>query len=98
MMNASVDRVFTFVPDGIESALAKAQEVAADKRIRAHGRRSSTSNTSPRGSWTRSESTWSTSCSEEAAGCSTSSRGKSELERTGVTETHGAHLEYHVRR
>jgi hypothetical protein len=39
--------------------------------------RSSTSNTSRRGSWTRSESTWSTSCSEEAAGCSTSSRGKS---------------------
>ena len=30
---ASSDPVFTFVTDGIESALAKAQEVAAEKRI-----------------------------------------------------------------
>ena len=30
---ASADPVFTFVTDGIESALAKAQEVAGDKRI-----------------------------------------------------------------
>ena len=29
----SADPVFTFVTDGIESALAKAQEVAGDKRI-----------------------------------------------------------------
>jgi dihydrofolate reductase len=31
--SASSDPVFTFVTDGIERALAKAQEVAADKRI-----------------------------------------------------------------
>jgi dihydrofolate reductase len=30
---ASADPVFTFVPDGIESALAKAHEVAGDKKI-----------------------------------------------------------------
>jgi dihydrofolate reductase len=30
---ASADRVFTFVTDGIESALAKAQEAAGEKRI-----------------------------------------------------------------
>jgi dihydrofolate reductase len=30
---ANTDPVFTFVSDGIEPALAKAQEVAADKRI-----------------------------------------------------------------
>jgi dihydrofolate reductase len=30
---ASADPVFTFVPDGIENALAKAQEVAGDKGI-----------------------------------------------------------------
>jgi dihydrofolate reductase len=30
---ASSDAVFTFVTDGIESSLAKAQEVAAEKRI-----------------------------------------------------------------
>ena len=34
---ASADPVFTFVPDGIESALAKAQEVAGDKRIALRG-------------------------------------------------------------
>jgi dihydrofolate reductase len=79
---ASADPVFTFVPDGIESALAKAQEVAGDKGIALMGAES-TSNTSPRGWWTRSESTWSTSCSEEAAGYSTSSRGNSSWNRPG---------------
>jgi dihydrofolate reductase len=34
---ASSDPVFTFVTDGIESALAKAQEVARDKRIGVSG-------------------------------------------------------------
>ena len=45
-----------FVTDGIESALAKAQEVAAEKRIGLMGR-TSTSSSSPRSSWTRSGST-----------------------------------------
>ena len=45
---ASSDPVFTFVTDGIELALAKAQEVAADKRIGLMAP-TSTSNSSPVG-------------------------------------------------
>jgi len=50
---ASSDPVFTFVTDGIKRTLAKAQEVAAEKRIGLMGA-NSTSNSSPRGSSTRS--------------------------------------------
>jgi hypothetical protein len=56
------DPVFTFVTDGIDSALAKAQEVAGGKRIGLVGA-TSTSSSSRRASWTRSRTTWSTSCS-----------------------------------
>jgi len=79
---ASSDPVFTFVTDGIETALAKAREAAGEKRIGLMAR-TSTSSSSPRASWTRSGSTWSTSCSEAAVGCSTSSRSESSWNRPG---------------
>jgi dihydrofolate reductase len=50
------DRIFTLVTDGVERALAKAQEVAGEKRVGLMGR-TSTSSSWPLGSWTRSGST-----------------------------------------
>ena len=66
-----VGPVFTVVTDGIESALAKAQEVAGGKRIGLMVR-TSISSSWPRASWTRWDPC-SMSCSAAAAGCSISS-------------------------
>jgi dihydrofolate reductase len=95
---ASADPVFTFVPDGIESALAKAQEVAGDKRIALMGAE-------------LDQQYLAAGLVDEirihlvnvllGGGRRLFDQlpRQVELERTGVTETHGAtHLEYHVRR
>ena len=79
---ASSDPLFTWVTDGIESALAQAQESAGDSGSGSWAR-TSIGSSLPRRSWTRSGSTWSTSCSEEAVGCSTSTRTESSWNRPG---------------
>ena len=80
---ASSDPVFTFVTDGIERALAQARERSPPASGSGSWAPTSTSNSLPRGSWTRSESTWSTSCSEGAVGCSTYSHSESSWSRPG---------------
>jgi dihydrofolate reductase len=68
---------FTFVTDGLESALEQAQAVAGDKDVGV-GAASICSSASERDSSTRSTSTWCPCCSEAASHCSTTSaRGRS---------------------
>jgi dihydrofolate reductase len=80
---ASADPVFTFVTDGIESALAKAQEVAGDKGIGLMGTNVDQHSSSRRASWTRSGSIWSTSCSVGDDTCSIGFRSGSSWCRSG---------------
>ena len=90
--------VFTVVTDGIESALAKAQEVAGGKRIGLMGANldRAVPGRGPRGP-DPGITTCSMSCSAAAAGCSISSPKRTELELTGVSQTGGVtHLEYRV--
>src|SRR5215210_9534890 len=61
---------FTFVTDGLESAIEQAKAVAAT-RTSAWSARASCSSASERGSSTRYTSTWCLSCSGTASGCST---------------------------
>ena len=61
---------FTFVTDGLESALEQAKAVAGDKDVGV-APRASCSSASERGSSTRSTSTWCLSCSGAASACST---------------------------
>ena len=63
---------FTFVTDGLESALEQAKRSPAT-RTSAWARRASCSSASGRDSWTRSTSTWCPSCSGAASACSTTS-------------------------
>ena len=65
---------FTFVTDGIESALEQARAAAAGRGTWpwAAGPRQSSSTCGP-GCWTSSRCTWSRSCSAGAPGCSTGS-------------------------
>jgi dihydrofolate reductase len=61
---------FTFVTDGLESALDQAQRSPAT-RTSAWAPPASCSSASERDSWTRSTSTWCPSCSAGASDCST---------------------------
>jgi dihydrofolate reductase len=66
---------FTFVTDGIESAIATARELAAGKVVGVNGARSPASAWTPACS-TRSGSTWFRSCSAAARRSSSTSRSR----------------------
>ena len=69
-LKAHPNAPFTFVPEGVEAAIARAQKVARDKTVIVDGARSSTRLSGP-GWWTRSPSTWCPCCSVRACGTST---------------------------
>ena len=73
---SSAAPMFTFVTDGVDSALAEAREVAATSASGSWAPTSRGSSSRP-GWWTRSGSTWSMCCSAGAAGCSRRSRRES---------------------
>ena len=95
---ASADPVFTFVTDGIESALAKAQEVAGDKRIALVGAELDRQYLAA-GLVDEIRINLVNVLLGGGRRLFDELPRHVELERIGVTESHGAtHLEYHVRR
>jgi dihydrofolate reductase len=73
---------FTFVTDGIESALAQAREVAGDGDIAIAGGAEATREYLSAGSSTSCDCTWCPCCSARASGCWTALRARSSSSRS----------------